>query len=93
MNAIGDGARTSRPQSASVPLDDRSPAETASDCGPEVRAPGQVLKTGEDGPTHADPQPLQLLQENFPLGSSPRIHGPSLNAFFESMGASDHTTM
>jgi len=27
------------------------------------------LKTGEDGPTHADPQPLQLLQENFPVGS------------------------
>ncbi len=27
------------------------------------------LKTGEDGPTHADPQPLQLLQENFPLGT------------------------
>ncbi|NMC62499.1 MAG: hypothetical protein GYA55_04955, partial [SAR324 cluster bacterium] len=27
------------------------------------------LKTGEDGPTHADPQPLQLLQENFPCGS------------------------
>jgi transketolase len=27
------------------------------------------LKTGEDGPTHADPQPLQLLQENFPRGS------------------------
>ncbi len=26
------------------------------------------LKTGEDGPTHADPQPLQLLQENFPGG-------------------------
>ncbi len=25
-------------------------------------------KTGEDGPTHADPQPLQLLQEGFPLG-------------------------
>jgi transketolase len=24
------------------------------------------LKTGEDGPTHADPQPLQLLQGNFP---------------------------
>jgi transketolase len=24
------------------------------------------LKTGEDGPTHADPQPLQLVQENFP---------------------------
>ena len=26
------------------------------------------VKTGEDGPTHADPQPLQLLQENFPRG-------------------------
>ncbi len=25
------------------------------------------LTTGEDGPTHADPQSLQLLQENFPL--------------------------
>lgn len=24
------------------------------------------LKTGEDGPTHADPQALQILQENFP---------------------------
>ncbi len=28
------------------------------------------LKTGEDGPTHADPQALQLLQENFPRGSA-----------------------
>jgi transketolase len=27
------------------------------------------VKTGEDGPTHADPQPLQVLQENFPLGT------------------------
>lgn len=27
------------------------------------------VKTGEDGPTHADPQPLQLLQENFPRGA------------------------
>jgi transketolase len=27
------------------------------------------LNTGEDGPTHADPQPLQLLQENFPAGT------------------------
>lgn len=27
------------------------------------------VKTGEDGPTHADPQPLQLLQENFPHGT------------------------
>jgi transketolase len=28
------------------------------------------LKTGEDGPTHADPQPLQLMQENFPKGTA-----------------------
>ncbi len=28
------------------------------------------LKTGEDGPTHADPQPLQLVQENFPKGAA-----------------------
>lgn len=28
------------------------------------------LKTGEDGPTHADPQALQLLQENFPKGTA-----------------------
>lgn len=28
------------------------------------------LKTGEDGPTHADPQALQLLQENFPAGTA-----------------------
>ncbi len=27
------------------------------------------IKTGEDGPTHADPQPLQLIQENFPKGT------------------------
>ena len=27
------------------------------------------LKTGEDGPTHADPQALQLLQGNFPAGA------------------------
>jgi len=27
------------------------------------------LKTGEDGPTHADPQALQLVQENFPRGT------------------------
>ena len=26
------------------------------------------LKTGEDGPTHADPQALQLLEHNFPRG-------------------------
>jgi transketolase len=28
------------------------------------------LKTGEDGPTHADPQALQLLQDNFPRGAA-----------------------
>ena len=28
------------------------------------------LKTGEDGPTHADPQALQVLQENFPAGAA-----------------------
>ena len=28
------------------------------------------LKTGEDGPTHADPQALQLIQENFPIGTA-----------------------
>ncbi|MEI7802359.1 MAG: hypothetical protein WCI97_06940, partial [Bacteroidota bacterium] len=28
------------------------------------------IKTGEDGPTHADPQPLQLMQENFVKGCS-----------------------
>lgn len=28
------------------------------------------LKTGEDGPTHADPQHLQLFQENFPRGTA-----------------------
>jgi transketolase len=27
------------------------------------------LTTGEDGPTHADPQALQLLQQNFPKGT------------------------
>jgi transketolase len=28
------------------------------------------LKTGEDGPTHADPQALQLVQEDFPRGTA-----------------------
>jgi transketolase len=28
------------------------------------------LKTGEDGPTHADPQALQILQEGFPKGTA-----------------------
>ena len=28
------------------------------------------LATGEDGPTHADPQALQIFQENFPRGTA-----------------------
>ena len=28
------------------------------------------MKTGEDGPTHADPQALQLMQENFVAGAA-----------------------
>ncbi|MDR0734961.1 MAG: hypothetical protein LBG16_04685, partial [Elusimicrobiota bacterium] len=28
------------------------------------------MPTGEDGPTHADPQALQLVQENFPKGGA-----------------------
>ncbi len=28
------------------------------------------MKTGEDGPTHADPQALQLVQENFPAATA-----------------------
>jgi len=38
---------------------------------PMILVCGHVgLKTGEDGPTHADPQALQLLQENFPRGTA-----------------------
>jgi transketolase len=38
---------------------------------PMILVCGHVgLKTGEDGPTHADPQALQLVQENFPLGTA-----------------------
>ena len=47
------------------------------------------LKTGEDGPTHADPQALQLLQGNFPRGTlitltpwDPREVWPLLSAAF-----------
>ena len=52
------------------------------------------LKTGEDGPTHADPQPLQLLQENFPRGTmvtltpwEPREIWPLIAAAFRSSPA------
>src|SRR3954454_19595340 len=40
------GARASRPQSASVSLDDRWPAETADDCGRDVRAPYALIISG-----------------------------------------------
>jgi len=40
-------------------------------CLPLILICGHVgLATGEDGPTHADPQALQLLQENFPIGTA-----------------------
>jgi transketolase len=52
------------------------------------------LKTGEDGPTHADPQPLQLLQGNFPRGTAitltpwdPQEIWPLLAAAFRSRPA------
>jgi transketolase len=55
LHAIGDGARRERLGGASRPM---------------ILICGHAgLKTGEDGPTHADPQPLQLLQENFPPGA------------------------
>jgi len=55
LHAIGNQARHER---------DGSPAR------PMILVCGHAgLKTGEDGPTHADPQPLQLLQENFPSGA------------------------
>jgi transketolase len=39
-------------------------------CGPLILVCAHAgLKTGEDGPTHADPQQLQLLQGNFPRGT------------------------
>jgi len=55
LHAIGDGARKERLGGTSRPM---------------ILVCGHAgLKTGEDGPTHADPQPLQLLQENFPPGA------------------------
>jgi transketolase len=55
LHAIGDGARRERLGGESRPM---------------ILVCGHAgLKTGEDGPTHADPQPLQLLQENFPPGA------------------------
>jgi transketolase len=55
LHAIGNQARHERDGSPSRPM--------ILVCG------HSGLKTGEDGPTHADPQPLQLLQENFPPGA------------------------
>ncbi|HUP50542.1 MAG TPA: hypothetical protein VNA04_17335 [Thermoanaerobaculia bacterium] len=55
LHAIGNQARHERLGTAA---------------GPMILICGHAgLKTGEDGPTHADPQPLQILQENFPRGS------------------------
>ncbi len=55
LHAIGDSARRER---------------LGGDSRPMILVCGHAgLKTGEDGPTHADPQPLQLLQENFPPGA------------------------
>ena len=56
LHAIGQQARTSGGRQ-------RRTGRSSS----SARTPGS--KTGEDGPTHADPQPLQLLQENFPAGT------------------------
>ncbi len=56
LHAIGNQMRTGRTGGASRPL---------------VLVCGHAgLKTGEDGPTHADPQALQLVQENFPEGAA-----------------------
>ncbi len=56
LHAIGNQARNER---------------TGEPARPFVLICGHAgLKTGEDGPTHADPQPLQLLQENFPRGAA-----------------------
>ena len=56
------------------------------------------LKTGEDGPTHADPQALQLLQENFPRGTAitltpwdPQECWPLLAAAFRAAAGPDRT--
>lgn len=45
------------------------------------------LKTGEDGPTHADPQPLQLFQENFPPGTMITLTPWDPNEVFPLMSA------
>jgi transketolase len=55
LHAIGNQARMER---------------TGEPARPMILVCGHAgLKTGEDGPTHADPQPLQLFQENFPPGA------------------------
>ncbi|MBI4211391.1 MAG: hypothetical protein HY540_02015 [Deltaproteobacteria bacterium] len=56
LHAIGSQARRARDGSAYKPM--------------ILICAHAGLKTGEDGPTHADPQALQLLQENFPRGTS-----------------------
>jgi len=55
LHAIGSQARQSTGREPSLPI-----ILVCAHAG---------LKTGEDGPTHADPQALQLLQGNFPRGT------------------------
>jgi transketolase len=55
LHAIGNQARHERSEEKSRPM--------------VLICAHAGLATGEDGPTHADPQPLQLLQENFPPGA------------------------
>jgi len=55
LHAIGNQARHERSREAARPM--------------ILICAHAGLATGEDGPSHADPQPLQLLQENFPAGA------------------------
>jgi transketolase len=56
LHAIGSQARRAR---------------TGEPCRPMILVAAHAgLKTGEDGPTHADPQALQLVAENFPPGTA-----------------------
>jgi len=64
LHAIGDASRSAGPLTRDGRVGEPDPRR------PMILICGHAgLKTGEDGPTHADPQPLQLLQENFPPGA------------------------
>ena len=45
------------------------------------------MPTGEDGPTHADPQALQLVQENFPKGHAITLTPLDANDVWPSLAA------